>query len=762
MNGLDGWFAVMASRHPHGWQLLHQRLDGELVVEWLNGHEAARLGVSADVVPVELRSLVAAMYPAWLAAFREAITSGAVERVIADSIVTFVAMEGSRVVVETRPLARAAFALPTEQATRFEKLFAQNVAGMFVTVLDTPLDWHGSTDREAMLDEAFEHLRLTAVNDVMCEQIGAPRDRLLGTVPRDRWLARRDEWRVHMAELYERGHVHHTVHAPRADGTTLLVEGEYMCTYDERGRITGHLGTQRDVSEKHQILAELAASRERLELAMLGCGLAVWDLDLTKERFTIEGSLLEWFGCSQRTDSVGWWRERVHPADRAVLDTAFADHLAGTKPVYHVECRVETAGGEWMWVMSSGRVSARSPEGRPTRVVGVCIDITDRRRLQEHVAVTERLVALGTLAAGVGHEINNPLTYLSINLELIDQGLEQRPLDELARLVATAREGAERIRKIVNNLRALSRRPDQTLTIIDPAGVIERCLEMLQHEIRHRARVEQQLGAMPPIRADEGRLVQLFSNLILNALQAIGETNAHAGSIRIATGTTADGKAVIEISDDGVGISPDILPNIFDPFFTTRPPGQGTGLGLAIAGRIVRDLDGVIEVDSAVARGSTFRIRFPAASPTTAPSEDISMQAVAKGPRRMRILVVDDDPDVAMGIVRILDEHDAIAETSAVAALARLESRECFDAILCDVMMPEVDGIAFYHRLAALDRRLTSRVVFISGGTFTAAARAFLENVPNPRLDKPLDVDVLVATLAKLPLLDQGGGPGVS
>lgn len=748
--GLDVVFARMAARHPHGFQVLHQRIDGELVIDWMNSHEAARLGVPLDSTPVELRSIAPSTYPAWCAVFREAISSGTAERVIDGSLVTLVAVADARVAVETRRLARTELPLPTEHALMFEKLFAQNVAGMFVMVLDTPLEWNGSVDREILLDEAFEHLRLTAVNEVMCEQLAEPRDRLIGTVPRDRWRERRTEWREYMTQLYDRGHVHHTVNAPRSDGTSLLVEGEYMCTYDERGRITGHLGTQRDVTEKYRILSELAASRERLELAMLGCDLGVWDLDLATERFVFEGSLLDRFGYAQRTDSTEWWRERVHPADRAALDVAFEEHVAGRRPVYHVECRVQTVTGQWMWVMSTGRVSGRMPDGRPSRVVGMCLDITDRHRLQEHIAATERLVALGTLAAGVGHEINNPLTYVLLGLELVERGLGQKPVEELQQLVVSAREGAERVRRIVHNLRVLSRPRGEHLTTIDPVGVIERCLEIVQQEGGHRARVERQLAAIPTIRADEARLFHLFQNLIINAVDAIRDLDAHSGLIKIATGTTPDGQAIIEISDNGVGVSSDMLPHIFDPFFTNRSLGDGTGLRLAIVGAIVRDMAGEIEVESTVGGGSTFRLRFPSASNPAPSSGRPAPVPLPRISRRLRILVIDDDVGVASSLVRILDEHDVTAETSAHAALGRLAAGERFDAIICDLMMPELSGIELYDRLGAIDPELRSLVVFVTGGAFTRTAREFLERIENPRLDKPIDVDELVATLARL------------
>jgi CheY-like chemotaxis protein len=194
---------------------------------------------------------------------------------------------------------------------------------------------------------------------------------------------------------------------------------------------------------------------------------------------------------------------------------------------------------------------------------------------------------------------------------------------------------------------------------------------------------------------------------------------------------------VVEVQDSGCGIPPENLRCIFDPFFTTKPVGEGTGLGLSICHSIVTALGGDIQVQSGPGEGALFRVVLPAAS-----EEGVAPSVVAapvRGPRG-RILVVDDEPLVAKSLVRLLAaEHQAEAITSARTALTRLLAGEHFDLVFCDVMMPEMSGRDFWEALGARAPALQQRVVFITGGAFTAEARKFLEGVAGRAVPKPFD-----------------------
>jgi signal transduction histidine kinase len=394
--------------------------------------------------------------------------------------------------------------------------------------------------------------------------------------------------------------------------------------------------------------------------------------------------------------------------------------------------------------------------------VAIGQDTTERKRTEERLALSERMVSVGTLAAGVGHEINNPLAFVLSNQEFVEQCVRtaveataaKRGDDALSALRAIAeplkdaRAGARRVAEIVADLKTLSRTGEDADGSVDLCAVLETCLRMSNNELRHRARVVCDLAPVPPVGGNEGRLVQVFLNILLNAAQAMPEGAAANNEVRVATRTDAKGRAVVEIADTGRGIPKEALPRIFEPFFTTKPVGKGTGLGLSICHTIVTALGGEIEVESDVGKGSVFRIVLPglpreARDPASGSEPPPSSSHVSP---RLRILVVDDDRMVGTALKRSLQSrHEMSVEVSARAALARFEAGERFDVVLCDVMMADMNGIEFYEELSRRDADQGSRVVFMTGGAFTENARTFLDGVPNARFSKPWKPGELLA-----------------
>ncbi|HUS30953.1 MAG TPA: ATP-binding protein [Kofleriaceae bacterium] len=627
---------------------------------------------------------------------------------------------------------------------RFEMLFANSVDGVFFMTLDEPMRWSADADREALLDYAFDHMRVASCNPTMCSQMGAARETLIGSSPRDRWKsdADRRQWREKMTTLFDQGRAAHRSRAPRDDGSYIDVEGSYVCLYDDEGRITGYFGTQRDVSA-HRL------ATERLELAMLSGEIGIWEYDLVAGTLYFDDSWLKRLGYTEmigKTHPATWWLEVMHSGDVDEVKRVFMEHLEGKTPLYRCEHRVKTSDGRWLCLLSSGRVSSRDRDGRPLRFVGTSLDITERKQLQERVALAERMASIGTLAAGVAHEINNPLTYIVLNLTLLERqlgalaGVEPETAAKLKNMVSQARYGTERVSNVVRDLQSLTRVKDEPNTLVDPNAVLERCFEIADHQIRHRARLVRELSPLPAVRASEGRLVQLFLNLVVNAAHAIPEGNADQHTLKVRS-SFVDGRVRVEVSDTGAGIASDALGRIFDPFFTTKEIGEGSGLGLAICRSIVTSLGGDIEVESEVGKGSTFVVTLPVGSA----SSDSTAPAAAKVAGGLRILVVDDEPLIGKVVEQVLVGHRVVSETSARAALARLQAGEIFDRILCDLMMPDMSGIELFNQLPA---PVQKQVVFLSGGAFTERARDFLARVPNRRLEKPFDTDALAAALA--------------
>ena len=375
----------------------------------------------------------------------------------------------------------------------------------------------------------------------------------------------------------------------------------------------------------------------------------------------------------------------------------------------------------------------------------------ERRRLQEQLVVSDRMASMGTLAAGVAHEINNPLAALVTCLEFAADELSRlivevrAPSEGLSRRLETilepleeSRVSAGRIRDIVRDLRIFSRSPqDEARGPVDVTRVLDSTVRMAWNEIRHRSRLVKEYAPVPPVLGSESRLGQVFLNLVVNAAQAIREGRAAQNEIRVRTGMADGNHVLVEIRDTGVGVPPENLTRIFDAFYTTKPAGVGTGLGLAICQSIVAGMGGKISVQSTVGVGTTFRLELPVAMTTGSGQRPAAPTTLAPS-RRGRILVIDDEAAIGAGVRRVLQaQHDVEAMTSAREALARLLAGERFDVILCDLMMPDVTGMDFHAEVCAAAPELAGHIVFMTGGAFTVAAREFLDRVDNPRLEKP-------------------------
>jgi signal transduction histidine kinase len=258
-------------------------------------------------------------------------------------------------------------------------------------------------------------------------------------------------------------------------------------------------------------------------------------------------------------------------------------------------------------------------DGLPTGV-SIARDITERRQVREKLQATERMVALGTLAAGVAHEINNPLSYMLSNLRFVDdeltalaesgEGLAGERGQEVRTALKEAISGSDRVRDIVRDLKTFSRVDEEQRGTVELRAVLDACVNMAWSEIRHRARLVKDYGEVPPVNANESRLGQVFLNLLVNAAQAIPHGDLQANEIHLST-RYEDGWVVVAVRDTGVGIPKENLGRLFDPFFTTKPAGVGTGLGLSICHGIITAMGGRITVDSEPGRGTTFRVFLP-------------------------------------------------------------------------------------------------------------------------------------------------------
>jgi PAS domain S-box-containing protein len=320
--------------------------------------------------------------------------------------------------------------------------------------------------------------------------------------------------------------------------------------------------------------------------------------------------------------------EFVHPDDRAMLDRLMQASAARGTSTPAAEERLLRRDGRPVPVEVT--TIPIFYDGAPAMLLHAR-DLSERKRLEAQVVMADRLASVGRLAAAVGHEINNPLAYVMANLDLALEGLGEMGgahsltgddvarLADIAEMLRESREGAERVRHIVRDLRVFSRGETEERTRVDPRHVLDSCVNMARGEIRQRASLVKDYGETPPVLANEARLGQVLLNLLINAAHAIPEGDPEGNEIRVTTSTDDRGRVVIEVRDSGTGIPEEVRGRVFEPFFTTKPPGSGTGLGLPICQSIVTALGGQITFDSEVGRGTAFRVILPAATTGSVP-----------------------------------------------------------------------------------------------------------------------------------------------
>jgi PAS domain S-box-containing protein len=408
------------------------------------------------------------------------------------------------------------------------------------------------------------------------------------------------------------------------------------------------------------------------------------------------------------------------------------------------ELAVLRPGAPPVW-LSAHAQPVLSEDGAIESAVSIIRDVTAEKRAQGHQIVADRMASIGVLAAGVAHEINNPLSAVIMEL---DMAIEDVAGTSVQAGLEIAKDAADRVRTIVRDLKTLSRGETDDVAVVDVSRALQACARMAGAETRARASVVLELEQVPGVLANEARLGQVFLNLVVNAAHAIplGSASKHRITLRTRRGDTGD--VIVEVSDTGVGMTPELRARLFTPFFTTKPIGVGSGLGLSICQTIVTKAGGTIEVDTAPGAGTTFRLRFPAASQRTPIHAAASL---LPGTARVRVLAVDDDPLVLSMISRALrPERDVDVEASAESALARLTRGDAYQAVIYDVAMPEVPGRALLARLAASRPELVDRLVFLVGSTASSEARAFLASSGAATLPKPLDAGSVRTAIERL------------
>lgn len=387
-------------------------------------------------------------------------------------------------------------------------------------------------------------------------------------------------------------------------------------------------------------------------------------------------------------------------------------------------------------------------------------ETNQRMRIEADLRRAHKLESLGRLAAGVGHEINNPLSYLSATLGLIDdilrknQGdLSKGRVEETRQLLEEALIGADKIARVVRDLKSFCRFDEEEPGPVDLHDTLELSINMIKNEAHHRAKIIRKIVPELWAKGYRSRLEQVFVNLLLNAAQSIPEGRAAENAITI-NAYQSQKTVIVEIVDTGPGIPAEDIERIFDPFFTTKPVGKGMGLGLSVCYSIVNSLGGDIAVESTVGEGTTVKVILPQTTPTPADIQKKRRRSSnsttdSRVPVHAQVLVVDDEQLVARSMERMLSHHTTTVAQSGREAL-ELCQRVSFDVIFCDLMMDDLSGIDVYDRLKSEAQDVEKRIIFVTGGAFTDRAQTFLDNISNYCIEKPFTRNELEQALQNI------------
>ncbi len=537
----------------------------------------------------------------------------------------------------------------------------------------------------------------------------------------------------------------------RDDGAIIPIRASGQPLRDAAGTITHVIVVFTDIIREAQFEEERDTIEARLKIAVDHAPIAVFAVDRAGIITLSEGAGLERLGV-RSGELVGksvFELYREHPTvpgfiRRGLAGESFYDSA-------------EVGGGVYdFWLRPM-----RDETGVVREVLGVMHDMSELRRLQAAAIQNDRVMAMGTLAASVAHEINNPLTYVLHHLEALRDGLDRlvAALVEMPRLaegaaalredLAPANQGVWRIATIIRELRSFSRTDDGGLEPVDARAVVEGVLKLLRKDLEQRARLVVSLPAAALVLASETRLAQVLMNLLINARQSLPEGQAHRHEVAVVLRREA-AKVVFEVSDTGPGIPATERERVFEAFVSRKPLGEGTGLGLFVCRNIVRGLGGEIGVHDRPGGGAIFRFELLAPGRPVA-AASLAREEGARATASGSVLVIDDEPLVARALCRQLEDAGFRTEqvNDAASAATLLLGATPFDLVYCDLMMKGMTGMDLYDLLAAKAPQRLPSVVFMTGGAFTERAAAFLADHPESFVEKPFPI--IEETFRRLP-----------
>jgi two-component system NtrC family sensor kinase len=513
------------------------------------------------------------------------------------------------------------------------------------------------------------------------------------------------------------------------------------------------LGVARDITERKMAEEVLKRSEERFRTILEDMENGYFELDLRGSYIFINDAMCKILGRSRDEIMARNFAGFLDPLDSQIADNISKitnDVLTGGSIVFGLVSTVIKGDGSKRNIGFSAS-PIRSTAGDIIGARGICRDITDRMKMEQQLLVTSKLASIGELAAGVAHEINNPLTAIMGYAQLLvtDENMPATAREDLDKIFRQSQRAA----RIVQNLLTFARGHALESRPVSINELILKTLDMrnYEHNVSNIEVRTELADSLPEIWVDETQIQQVLLNIIVNAEQALSARGR--GTILVTTGQMQD-RIRIVIADDGPGIPADVLDRLFDPFYTTKEVGKGTGLGLSVCHGIVTRHGGRIYAESEEGRGAAVTIELPVTrkpAPAAGHETVSPVSGVDRIPVIKKVLVVDDEVVIRDILMRILTEKGYKVETASTGleGLNKIEAGE-YDAYLLDIKMPGIDGKDMYELIGKKSTDLAERVIFITGDTVTRSTQDFLESTGRLYMSKPLDFNRLLNHLSEL------------
>jgi two-component system, NtrC family, sensor kinase len=511
----------------------------------------------------------------------------------------------------------------------------------------------------------------------------------------------------------------------------------------EDGKIVEVHGIGRDVTERKKAEQELRMSEEKFR------GVFETSPDFMYIS-SVDGKILD-YNPSAR-DFFGYTDEEIKTLTILAVyaDTdqrkELVDALMANGFVHNHEVRLKKKDGSIIDALATVTVR-RDRDGTAVGFQGSVKDITQMKQMERRMLEVEKLSGLGTMVSGIAHELNNPLTAIMGNAELLS--MNNDITDRQKKSLDVIMQESSRAAKVVSNLLAFAREHKSERTLVCVNDIVTESLALREYNLRvNNINVELRLSDdMPPTLADPHQLQQVFVNIINNASDALTEQGG--GRLVITTGRREKNLKIV-FEDDGPGISRENVKRLFDPFFTTKEVGKGTGLGLSIAYGIIEAHGGTIEVESEPGRGARFTVEIRISRGKTKGSTD-GPQPVGKVFAGKSVLIVDDEAPVRGFISELMVREGCTVRTASTAEDAiSLIGDEPFDAVLADIRMPGMDGMQFYSHIVNNYPEVSKRILFITGDTLSDEIQVFLRESNTEAITKPFTIDQLLTGLCRV------------